>query len=229
MCFVSVKEEEDYSVPARYKRVTRVRRYSPSPPRVERVSRTRYVEERRPEYTRPRSAVAPLPPPAPKLTTVPEPPPAPVPPPPPSLPSSTHLETTKSETVKSRRTSRAPSVRSVSRTHYVEVEHDEETSSSSSSSSGPSSKVPSKAASNHTRRSSKSKATTAPPPPPTPPSASEYSFHEREREFRRERGYSGSRPVDEYETYRYIDAPRSRSRLSGSYDPRASRDSYRRR
>jgi len=207
-----------------------VRRYSPSPPRVERVSRTRYIEERRPESISPPTTVAPLPPPFPKPPTVSERPPGPpAPPPPPSFRSSTHLETTKSETVKSRRTSRAPSVRSATRTHYVEVEHDEETSSSSSSSSGPASKVPSKAASHHTRKSSRSKAATAPPPPPpTAPSVSEYSFHEREREFRRERGYSGSRPMDEYETYRYIDAPRSKSRLSGNYDPRASRDSYRR-
>jgi len=43
-------------------------------------------------------------------------------------------------------------------------------------------------------------------------------MHEKEREVRRSHGYA--RPADEYETYRYVEAPRS------EHNPRASRDSY---
>ncbi|KAK4540307.1 hypothetical protein LTR36_009619 [Oleoguttula mirabilis] len=201
MCLFKVKEEEDYSVPARYKRVSRVRRYSPSPPpRVERVTCRSYVEERRP------SAGYALPPPP----MIIEPPP-----PEPSV---------RAETVRSRRTSRAPSVRapsrvSVTQSHYVEV--DEDDTSSSSSSSG----APSRATSHHTRKTARSAKA-----PSTAPPASEYSIHEREREIRRERRQS--RPREDYETFRYVPAPptesgRSRSRAgSGNFDPRASRESY---
>jgi len=215
-------------VPARYKRVTRTRtrRYSPSPPRYERVSRsTRYVEERRPSHHS-------IPPPAPAPSL---PPPTIVEPPPPSV----HSPPPPPETVRSRSrvTSRAPSVRapterapshvSVTREHYVEVESEADTSPSSSSSEdvrskAPSrapSKAPSHATSHHTRKTSRS--VKAP--------ETIYSEHEREREIRRER--RASRP--EYETYRYIDAPRdyghSKSRAgSGNYEPSESRDSVRR-
>lgn len=209
MCLLNVKEEEDYSVPARYKRVSRVRRYSPppSPPRSARVSRTHYVEERR------ISAPAPLPPP-----TIIMPPPAP----PSVAPPPSVRETVRS---RSRHTSRAPSVRapsvrapsvrapSVTRSHYVEV--DEDTTSSSSSSSED---VRSRATSHHSRKTSRSHKS-APPPP-----ASEYSIHEREREIRRSRGYS--KPRNDFETYRYIEAPPGRR--SENYEPRESRDSVRR-
>jgi hypothetical protein len=187
MCLMSVREEEDYTVPARYKRVTRVRRYEEPPPRVERSSY--YREERR--------AAEPVP-------TIIEPPPAPPAiPPPPSAHSSTHI----TETRRTSRapTARAPSVRSTTRSHYVEVES-EGTSSSSSSSEDVRSQT--------TRKTSKS---TAPPPP-----ASEYSVHEREHEVRRERGYSRPRG-DEYETYRYVNAPTRRSE-----EGRGGREGYRR-
>merc|ERR1711939_848130 len=168
MCLMNVREEEDYTVPARYKRVSRTRRYSRSPPRTERVYRRSYREEHR------------------------------APPPPPSVrPSSRH-------------TSRPPSRHSTTRSHYVEVDHDDTSSSSSSSD------VRSRARSHHTRKSSRSSK-----PPPAP--ASEYSVHEHERELRRSRGYS--RPRDEYETYRYVDAPRGYGRSSGYQEPaRDSRD-----
>lgn len=202
MCLLKVKDEPDYSVPARVRTVRKSRTYTPSPPR--RYSSTRIFEERRP------------PPPSVHL----EPPPTlPDSPPPPSA----HHSVSR---VASRRTSRAPSVH---RSHYVEVEHD--TSSSSSSSSSSSDDVRSRTThktakthkSSHTHRSSKSKATaTAPPPAP----ASEYSIHE--KELKRERAYS--RPKEEYETYRYVNAPpdvsRSRSRRDYHDDPRASRGSY---
>ncbi|KAK3718820.1 hypothetical protein LTR37_004736 [Vermiconidia calcicola] len=137
----------------------------------------------------------------------------PTPPPPPSAHHSVRR-------VESRRTSHAPSVH---RSHYVEVEQDTSSSSSSSSSSSDDmrSRTTHKTAktrkSSNTHRSSKSKAT-AP--------ASEYSVHE--KELRRERAYS--RPKEEYETYRYVNAPpdvsRSRSRRDYHDDPRASRGSY---
>ena len=214
-------------MPARYKRVTRTRtrRYSPSPPRYERVSRTRYTEERRPSHYS-------LPPPEPARSL---PPPTVIVPPPPSV----HSAPPPPETVRSRSrvTSRAPSVRapterapshvSVTREHYVEVESDD-TSPSSSSSEDVRSKAPSRApskavshaTSHHTRKTSRSVK-----PPPAPETV--YSEHEREREIRRER--RPSRP--EFETYRYIDAPRDygRSRAgSGYHEPRESRDSVRR-
>lgn len=194
MCLMRVKEEEDYSAPARYKRVSRTRRYSPSPPRhTERTYRRSYVPPPQP---------APLPPPV--VVEPPPPQPMPAPPPPQSVrPSSRH-------------TSRAPSVRapsrhSVTRSHYVEVENGSDTSSSSSSSSD----HRSRATSHRTRKTARS----SKPPPP----ASEYSMHEREREVRRSRGYS--RPRDEYETYRYVDAPRQYGRSSGYQEnPRDSED-----
>ncbi|EMC91402.1 hypothetical protein BAUCODRAFT_326863 [Baudoinia panamericana UAMH 10762] len=202
MCLIKVKEEEDYSVPARVKRVTRVQRYEEPPPRM---YERHYVEERRPANYAP-------PPPRSERAPSTHPPPA----------TSTVAPSTHVGTVRSRGTSRATSVRAP-RSHYVEVEDADETSSSSSSSV--SEDVRSRATSHRTHKSSRTKATSVAPP------ASEYSVHEREREIRRERGYS--RPREEYETYRYVDAPpgsrRSHSRVgSGSQDARASRDSYRR-
>lgn len=196
MCLMNVREEEDYSVPARYKRVSRTRRYSRSPPRTERVYRRSYREEHRAPPPAPPPQPAPLPPP--QIVEPPPPEPSPAPPPPPSVrPSSRH-------------TSRAPSRHSTTRSHYVEVDHDDTSSSSSSSD------VRSRAKSHHTRKSSRSSK-----PPPAP--ASEYSVHEHERELRRSRGYS--RPRDEYETYRYVDAPRGYGRSSGYQEPaRDSRD-----
>ncbi|KAK5681588.1 hypothetical protein LTS10_006121 [Elasticomyces elasticus] len=112
--------------------------------------------------------------------------------------------TYKAETVRSRRTSRAPSVRapsvrSTTRSHYVEVE--DETSDSSESSED----VRSRATSHRTRKSSRAPKSVAPP-------ASEYSIHEREKEIRRER-LAPREP--EYETYRYVNAPRD-ARSSGN-------------
>ena len=49
-----------------------------------------------------------------------------------------------------------------------------------------------------------------------------------EKTYRRERAYS--RPRDQYETYRYVNAPsdrrRSMSRRDGYDDPRMNRESY---
>lgn len=194
MCLMSVKEEPDYTVPARVTRVRRVVRRSPSPPRTARYTRQSYVEERRPSYN-------------------PPPPPEPIP----SPPSVHETRTVKSERRSSRAPSRAPSLPPPpsaaptrrSESHFVEVDHESSSSSSSSSSDED-------VRSRTTRKSSRSK-TTAP--------ASEYSMHE--REYRRERGYSSPRP--EYETYRYVEAPKDRSISRGprgSYHDgsRASRD-----
>ena len=157
MCLMTVKEEE-YTPAARYKRVSRTsRRYSNSPPRAA-IERSSYYR---------RTEAAPPPPPQPVPPTSIAPPPASttIPPPP--------------QSVRSKRTSRAPST---TRSHYVQVES--ETSSSSSSSS----------------EDVRSRATSHKP-------RTEYSFHEREKEIRRERGYSRPR-APEYETYRYVNAPR---------------------
>ncbi|KAK1078287.1 hypothetical protein LTR48_008514, partial [Friedmanniomyces endolithicus] len=85
---------------------------------------------------------------------------------------------------------RAPSVRSTTRSHYVEVEEDEESSTESEESSED---VRSRAPSHRTRKTAKSVA----------PPLSEYSVHEREKEIRRERIV----PKPEFETYRYVNAP----------------------
>lgn len=192
MCLFNVKEEPDYSVPARVTNFRRDRTYSSDRPRSARYSSTRIIEERRPSgYT--------LPPPGP---------PAPLPPPARnahfsstdievkqsqsrrsfSRPPSVHQSTTAVET---KRTSRAPSVRSRTRTHYVEVDHDTSSSSSSSSSSDDlrsrtTHKTSNTRKSGTTHKSSKTR-TTAP--------ASEYSIHE--KEIRRERTYA--RPRDGYD------------------------------
>ena len=184
----------------RYKKVTRVsRRYSPSPPRTARMSRTHVIEELRQSSPAPPSS----PPPAPRAPTIIAPP------------------SVRAETVVSRRTSRAPptarapSVRSTTRSHYVEVE--EESASSVSSSDHDDVRSWTTA---HTRKSSRSKTAAK--------AETEYSFHEREREVRREK--VPSRP--EFETYRYVNAPPDARRRSGSrtgnLDQSVSREEYRR-
>lgn len=134
------------------------------------------------------------------------------PPPPPEQRTSTTVHT------EQRHVSRPPSSAAPSRstqTNFVEVDHD---SSSSSSEDDVRSRT--------TRKSSRSKSSRA--MPKTEPPASEYSVHE--REYRRERGYSSPPPKPEWETYRYVEAPKNRSgSRSGYYEgPRASRDSFRR-
>jgi hypothetical protein len=210
MCLMSVKEEEA-PLPARVTRVRRVSRRYSSPPREIRTTRQSYVEERRPSPPQP-------PPPPPALPTpppaIPTPPPA-MPPPPQSVapPAPVPLPPPPPSV-------KAPSV-APSRGpqgHFVEVEH-----YSSSDEEDVRSRT--------TRKSSRSKSSRSKPRSEAPPPASEYSFHEREREFRRERGYSNPPPKQEYETYRYVEAPkiRSGSRGGGYHEgPRASRDSFRR-
>ena len=220
MCILSPREERiDYPIPARVKKVKRLSTYSPSPPRSARYSSPHIIEERRPSgYALPPPDLPSLPPPAPSV--YPEPP---APPPAPSTHhSSTNVESRRSQ---SRTASRAPSVQTRTRSHFVEVQHDDESSTSSSSSessddlrSRTTHKTTNTETTSRTRQTSKSQST-AP--------ATEYSEHE--REFRRERTYS--RPSD-YETYRYVNAPfesrRSISRRGEFDEPRASRGSFRR-
>ncbi|KAK3113472.1 hypothetical protein LTR53_009216 [Teratosphaeriaceae sp. CCFEE 6253] len=69
MCLMKVKEEEaDYTVPARVKRVSRVRRYEESPPR--RVERSSYIREERRSVAPPASLPPPPAPPSIKPPTV---------------------------------------------------------------------------------------------------------------------------------------------------------------
>lgn len=216
MCLMKVKEEPDYAVPARvrtYKRTSR--RYS-SPPRYytdgeysrrvsrqyepprnersyDRYSSTRVVEERKPSTVAlPPPADPPAPPPPPSVHTSPPPPPI-VPPP---------------ATTVSRAPSRAPSTRTGTRTHFVEVEHDGDSITSRSSSASSLDDLRSRTThrtshtrnTSHTNKSHRTSVSSSHKPP-----ASEYSIHEREKEIRRERAYS--RPRDQYETYRYVNAP----------------------
>jgi hypothetical protein len=129
----------------------------------------------------------------------------------PEPPVSTTIRT--EQRTEQRRVSRPPSVapsRSAP-THFVEVDHD-----SSSSEEDVRSRT--------TRKSSRSKSSRSKPRTEAP--ASEYSIHE--RETRRERGYSAPKP--EYETYRYVEAPKNRSGSRSGYHEgsRVSRDSFRR-
>nr|POE63333.1 hypothetical protein CFP56_04236 [Quercus suber] len=179
MCLVSVKDEEPYMAPARVKRVTRVRRYS-SPPRV--YSRTHIEERQSFPAAPPPHQVAPPPPRSVRAPSIAPPPSAKAPT---IRPPSTRASSM-----------RSPSVHSRARSHYVEVDERLDDSASSSSSSRDDVRSKTSKATVHTRKSSRSR--------PGPPS-SVYSLHEREREIRRERGYS--RPRDEFESYRYIDAP----------------------
>ena len=204
MCLLSVKEEEA-PIPARVVRTRRVIRRSPSPPREIRYTRQSYVEERRPS---PPSPPRPEPEPQASMTTI-----------------------RTEQRTEQRHVSRPPSVAPASvappsvappasvapsrsaPTHFVEVEQD-----SSSSEDDVRSRT--------TRKSSRSKSSRSKPRTEVP--ASEYSIHE--REYRRERGYSNPPPKPEYETYRYVEAPRNRSGSKSGYHEgsRASRDSFRR-
>ena len=206
MCLLSVKEEEA-PIPARVVRTRRVVRRSPSPPRQIRITRQSFVEERRPS---PPSPPRPEPEPQASMTTI-----------------RTEQRTERSHV------SRPPSVAPPSvappsvappppasvapsrsaPTHFVEVEQD-----SSSSEEDVRSRT--------TRKSSRSKSSRSKPGTEVP--ASEYSMHE--HEYRRERGYSNPPRKPEYETYRYVEAPRNRSGSKSGYHEgsRVSRDSFRR-
>jgi outer membrane biosynthesis protein TonB len=227
MCLMSVKEEEA-PIPARVTRVRRVSRRYSSPPREVRYTRQSYVEERRPSPPMPPPPPAiptPPPPPPPPPPSLPPPPvemppePAPLPPPPPKSlpPPSVRAPSVRAPSV------RAPSVapsRVPTQGHFVEVEHYSDSSSDQED-----------VRSRTTRKSSKSKSSHSKPRTEVPPPASEYSIHEREREYRRERGYSNPPPKQEYETYRYVEAPKTRSgsRGGGYHEgPRASIGSFRR-
>jgi hypothetical protein len=129
----------------------------------------------------------------------------------PEPPVSTTIRT--EQRIEQRRVSPPPSVapsRSAP-THFVEVDHD-----SSSSEEDVRSRT--------TRKSSRSKSSRSKPRTEAP--VSEYSMHE--RETRRERDYSAPKP--EYETYRYVEAPKNRSGSRSGYHEgsRVSRDSFRR-
>lgn len=144
----------------------------------------------------------------------PSPPPPPPPQPEPEPRASTVIRT--EERTEQRRVSRPPSSVAPSRstqTHFVEVDHD-----SSSSVDDVQSRT--------TRKSSRSKSSRSKPRTEVP--ASEYSMHE--REYRRERGYSNPPHKPEYETYRYVEAPKNRSGSRSGYHEgsRVSRDSFRR-
>lgn len=193
MCLIKVKEEQDYTVPARV-----VRRREMSPPRR---STTRIILNER----------TPSPETSTYVVTAPEP----------SVAASEH---------RSEKPSRAPSLppppastRGSTHTHsnFVRVEEDAE--SSSSSSEDVRSKSSKSQKSRHTRKTSGSNA------------PSEYDI--KEREYRRERRFSPpdriqeQRSRDEFDTYRYINAPRDRSenrRISYGDEPRTSSASYRR-
>lgn len=147
----------------------------------------------------------------------PSPPSPPRPEPEPAVSTTIRTEQTRVSRPPSVVPSAAPS-RSAPPTHFVEVDHD-----SSSSEEDVRSRT--------TWKSSRSKSSVSKPRTEAPASeapASEYSIHE--REIRRERGYSHPRPKPEYETYRYVEAPKNRSGSRSGYHegPRASRDSFRR-
>jgi hypothetical protein len=210
MCLLKVKEERDDYAP-RVRRVKRVSTYS-TPPRSSYYTNTRVAEERQPSDYGP-------------------PPPLSPPPVEETYHRESHTEIRQSEyppsppsvhTTTKTHTSRAPSQ---TRTHYVEVNHESESEDDSATSIGDDirSRTTHKTSkTSNTHRSSRSR-TTAPTTAP-----SEYSIHEREKEIRRERGYSNSRPRPEYETYQYVNAPGSGQ--SRRYDdPRASMGSYGRR
>ena len=212
MCLLSVKEEEA-PIPARVVRTRRVVRRSPSPPREIRIMRQSYVEERRPS---PPSPPRPEPTPQASMTTIRTEqrtershvsrPPSAAPPsvaPPPSIAPPSVAPPPPASVAPSRS---AP-------THFVEVEQD-----SSSSEEDVRSRT--------TRKSSRSKSSRSKPRTEVP--ASEYSMHE--HEYRRERGYSNPPRKPEYETYRYVEAPRNRSGSKSGYHEgsRVSRDSFRR-
>jgi len=217
MCWVSVKEDDDYNVPSRVVRSSRRREYSPRRP-----VRVEYIEERRPS---PRASATYVvsPPPAPAYNPIiiaPEP-----------APSVAHKSRAPTVVAESVHGGTAKSVRDEATGDMVEVE--EETDSDSGSSdirskkSGKSRRSQSHAPSRHS--DSKSRASRAPSNAPK----SEYDIVD--REYRRERTFA-SPERGQYDTYRYIEPPmdRSRDRRSNaprsSYgdDPRVSATSYRR-
>lgn len=212
MCLLKVKEDQIYSEPVRVRKTKWTSYDSASPPRTAYYSNTRVVEDRR-------------------ASTVAAPPP---PPPPQSYYKETRSEYKQTEAPAppnvvasdSKYTSRAPSTTSRTRSHYVEVEHDDDSTDSASSAasnddvrSRTTHRTSKTSNTNTTRRTSKSR-TTAP--------TSAYTEYEREKEIRRERTYSRPRG-DDYDTYQYINAPLSGSRSRDYYDPRASSGSYGRR
>lgn len=204
MCLINVREEEDYSEPARYRRNRRATR-SPSPSAALRFSRRSIIEERQPDF-------GPLPPsiPPPRLTPAPSSAPLVFPTAPPSAGvfSAAIKSKRPPSKVASRAASRARSARSRARTAYVE-ENDEASNSSSSSSDLRSRRT------GHSRKSSHSR-TTLP--------ASEYSMHE--REVVRERSYPSQPGIT-----RHGEPHRDRSRYTGPgstlySQTRANRDSH---
>lgn len=213
MCFFHVKEEEDFSAPARV-----VRRQEISPPRR---SATRIILQERQA--------------SPEASTYI------IQPPEPSVHASEHYsEKARSEKTRSEKT-RPPTIppppqstRGSTHTHsnFVRVEEDVESSSSESSSSeGVKSKSAKSHKTSHSKKTSASKAPGSHAPRSNAPMSeaprSEYDV--REREYRRER-YSPPERIperrsrDDYDTYRYVNAPRT----SYGEDPRRGSTSYRR-
>ena len=230
MCWVSVKEEDDYSVPSRPVKASRRREYSPRRP-----VRVEYIDERQPS-PRVSAAYVVSAPPAPSYNPI-----IIAPEPAPSVSHHSRAPTVVAEGVhgsaaKSVHSGTVKSVKEDNRTQMVEVEEETSASDSESSATGTRSKSGksryshSHAPSRHSE--AKSKASRAASNAPK----SEYDIID--REYRRERAFA-SPERGQYDTYRYIEAPppppdRSRDRRSSaprsSYgdDPRASATSYRR-
>ena len=234
MCLLKVKEEPYYSEPVRVKEVRRTTRtYSPERVRTARYSKTRVVEERRPSnYNLPPPESIPAPPPPPSYFAGP-PPELPAPPPAPPIVNSEHVSIKKTE---SRRTSgvqsvhqsaiiveteppspkHAPSVQSPTHASYIEVSHEAESPPSSAPSSHDEVRSHSTRRTSNTHKSATTKRSSL-SSPKSPAARSEYSEHE--KEYRRERTFSGGRRQPDYETYQYVNAP-------SGYDRRASRGSF---
>jgi len=222
MCWVSVKEDDDYSVPSRPVKHSRRREHSPRRP-----VRVEYIEERRPS---PRASATYIvsAPPAPlynPIVIAPEP-----------APSVSHHSRAHTVVAESVHGGTAKSVKEDKGQQMVEVEEEEEEeeeSHSESSASGTKSKSGksryshSHAPSRHS--DSKSRASRAASKAPK----SEYDIVD--REYRRERAFA-SPERGHFDTYRYVEAPQDRNRdrrssaPRSSYgdDPRASATSYRR-
>ena len=237
MCLLKVKEDPYYSEPVRVKEVRlATRSYSPERVRTTRYSNTRVVEERRPSsYNLPPPQSFP-PPPAPPSYSVGPPPDPPAPPPAPPTANSEYVSIKKTESRRTSRApsvhqstivveteptpsirpSRAPSVQSPTHASYVEVSHEAESPPSSSpSSSGDVRSHSTRGTSNMHKSAATRRSSVSSPKSPAP--RSEYSEHE--KEYRRERAFSGGRRQPEYETYQYVNAP-------SNYDRRASRGSF---
>ena len=203
MCFIKVKEEDDYTVPARVVR----RERKTSPPTQRRSTRISHIEPQHQSIERT------------YVIQAPQPPPPPSPPPPPRPTTAARPE----PVIVVPALSPQPNTRP--QTHYVEVSPGSVSSASSSD--------------EHAHQKTTSKSRRSDP-------QSEYHF--REREYRKERGYSPP-GKDDNNYYRYVRAPpgrglddrgglagdatregRGNSGTRGSFvdDPRASRTSYRR-